>query len=155
MIQADGSQPEELARTKSMNYTAKNLNYLLQLAFISLKLDVNLAGFCAPSGSSLRTSVDWLVPYWTAEKPWRHEQVTAFTRERSLRASTAPAASTMNLPKRWPFRESRTRISPNLPLIAFTFSGRKATSVDQPRSSSCQITPTGQPTHKQEAPESC
>jgi hypothetical protein len=68
-IKADGTQPLELARTRSWHYSNYNLAALTRLATIGRHLGVNLWDYRGPDGQSLFGAVDFLLPAATGT-PW-------------------------------------------------------------------------------------
>ncbi|HEX5432429.1 MAG TPA: alginate lyase family protein [Bryobacteraceae bacterium] len=72
-IKPDGSQPLELARTKSFSYSAFNLDALMRLAQEADHAGVDLWTYRAPDGASIRAALDYLVPFAAGEKKWTHE----------------------------------------------------------------------------------
>jgi hypothetical protein len=74
-IAADGSQPEELARTKSWDYSFFNLGAWLQLAALGERVGVDLWHSTTPDGRGIRAALDWLMPYVRGEKSWEAEQI--------------------------------------------------------------------------------
>ncbi|KHT65577.1 hypothetical protein RJ45_00030 [Photobacterium gaetbulicola] len=74
-IQADGSQPHELFRTKSINYSSMNLRAFLKVANLASKLDVDLLNYKGDKGQSIRLAAEYLVPYVENKKQWTHDQI--------------------------------------------------------------------------------
>lgn len=74
-IAPDGSQPEELARTRSLGYSRMNLEAMTRLAWHGRQLGVDLWGFTTPDGRSLRKAYDYLYPYTFEDKAWPYEQL--------------------------------------------------------------------------------
>ena len=75
-IKSDGSQPLELARTKSFDYSAMNLDALATLANLGEHVGVDLWKKNLKEGKCLRKAIDFLVPY--IDKPakkWPYEQI--------------------------------------------------------------------------------
>ena len=70
----DGSQPHELARTKSWNYSLMNLKGFLGLARMGEAVGLDLWHYQTPDGKSLQKAFDWMLPYANG-KPWTHEQI--------------------------------------------------------------------------------
>ena len=70
-IQADGSMPEEMARTRPLFYSIYNLNALFLVAHLAEKVGEDLWKTNDPS-SRLRTALDYLVPYTDPDKSWPH-----------------------------------------------------------------------------------
>lgn len=74
-IQPDGSEPLELVRTKSFSYSVFNLTALEWLAVEAGHAGVNLWNYRAPNGASIRTDLDYLLPYAQGEKTWTHNAI--------------------------------------------------------------------------------
>jgi hypothetical protein len=74
-IEPDGSQPLEETRTKSFDYSAFNLEALIDLAMLADQVGVDLWHFETKDGRSIRRALDYLIPYATGEKEWKHEQI--------------------------------------------------------------------------------
>lgn len=74
-IAADGSQPHELARTRSFSYSVYNLCAFVMLAMLGEKLGADL--WRVPDGGDafLRRAVDFLAPYVSPSKPWPYRQI--------------------------------------------------------------------------------
>jgi len=82
-IEPDGRQPYELKRTKSMHYTAANLALLFDLAELAEGFDPDLWRYETSDGRGIRKALDWLVPFWTGEASWTHQQILPFPFERA------------------------------------------------------------------------
>ncbi len=74
-IKADGSQPHELARTASWNYTNMNLDGFFDLAQMAEKLNVDLWNYKSKQGVGLQNAIDWFKPYINKEKTWDYQQI--------------------------------------------------------------------------------
>ena len=74
-IAADGSQPEELARTKSLSYSTMNLKAFTYLAFYAKKLNVDLFTYKNSKGGSISKAYDFLKPYVNGAKSWEYQQL--------------------------------------------------------------------------------
>ena len=72
----DGSQPHELARTKSWNYSNMNLNAWIQMARLADQVGIDLWNYESPNGRSIELAVEWLFPYAAGEKEWDYKQIT-------------------------------------------------------------------------------
>jgi len=72
-IQPDGSEPLELARTKSFSYSVFNLDALEELAQLDRLTGVDLWSYKAQNGASIQAALDFLLPYAKNEKKWTHE----------------------------------------------------------------------------------
>ena len=83
-IEPDGSQPLEIARTKSFDYCCFNLEALLQLARASANAGVDLWAFTTPDGRSLRNALHFMAPFADPAKPWIKEDLATDPRTRLL-----------------------------------------------------------------------
>lgn len=72
-IEPDGSEPLELARTKSFSYSVFNLDALSRLAEEARLAGVDLWNYRAANGASIRAALDYLLPYAEGEKKWTHQ----------------------------------------------------------------------------------
>mgnify|MGYP002132868669 FL=1 len=77
-IKPDGSQPFEMARTKSLGYCVMNLTGFFLLADLADKIKLDLWHYESPSGASLGKAFVYLKPYLTKEKGWTHQQIVPF-----------------------------------------------------------------------------
>jgi hypothetical protein len=77
-IQPDGSQPHELARTRSWSYSVMNLQSFFTLATLGEKAGVDIWHHTTPDGRSITKALDYLVEYAEPEneKPWPFKQIT-------------------------------------------------------------------------------
>jgi hypothetical protein len=73
----DGSQPHELARTRSFSYSCYNLTGLFDLATLAKHVGIDLWNWQSESGASLRRSLEYLVPYADRQNQWPYQQVVA------------------------------------------------------------------------------
>ncbi|MFE4579651.1 alginate lyase family protein, partial [Streptomyces chartreusis] len=73
-IAADGSQPQELARTRSWHYSTFDLVAYTRLAAIGRHVGVNLWAYQGPDGQSLFKAVDYLLPAATGTAAWPHPE---------------------------------------------------------------------------------
>ena len=74
-IKPDGSQPIELERTRSMHYSAFNIEALSRLAEIGRTTNVDLWHYEAPTGGSLRVAIDHLARYIASGEKWPGQQI--------------------------------------------------------------------------------
>ncbi|MEV1064902.1 alginate lyase family protein [Streptomyces sp. NPDC050263] len=74
-IAADGSQPQELTRTRSWHYSTFDLVAYTRLAAIGRHVGVNLWAYRGPDGQSLFKAVDYLLPAATASVAWPHQEL--------------------------------------------------------------------------------
>jgi hypothetical protein len=74
-IKEDGSQPHELARTKSWSYASMNLKGFLALARLGEQVGIDLWNYKTVDGKSIKRAFEWMLPYAMGEKNWTHEQI--------------------------------------------------------------------------------
>lgn len=74
-IASDGSQPQELTRTRSWHYSTFALVAHTRLAAIGRHVGVNLWAYRGPDGQSLFKAVDYLLPAATAAVVWPHPEL--------------------------------------------------------------------------------
>ncbi|WP_374119228.1 alginate lyase family protein [Streptomyces odontomachi] len=74
-IAGDGSQPQELARTRSWHYSTFDLVAYTRLAQIGQHVGVDLWHYQGPDGQSLLKAVDFLLPAATAAQPWSYPEL--------------------------------------------------------------------------------
>ena len=74
-IQPDGSQPHELRRTLSLDYSCYNLVALFDLARLGERCGLDLWNWQSENGASLRRALDFVAPYADASLPWPHPQI--------------------------------------------------------------------------------
>lgn len=80
-IEPDGSQPMELKRTKSFNYSRLNLGGLCSLAMLGEYVGVDLWHFKTADGRSLRRALEFMYPYVSdASKKWPYQQIASINR---------------------------------------------------------------------------
>jgi hypothetical protein len=70
----DGSQPHELARTLSWNYSVMNLMGFFELALLAENVDIDLWNYETSNGKSIKKGFLWLLPY-SEGLPWQHTQI--------------------------------------------------------------------------------
>jgi len=77
-IKADGSAPREEARTRSLSYSAFNLEALTMTCRIAQVRNVNLWTAQGKGKATLVTVIDYLEPFLADPKKWNKEQVAEF-----------------------------------------------------------------------------
>lgn len=68
-IEADGSMPEEMARTRPLFYSIYNLHAMFLVAHLAEKVDLDIWE-ANEENSKLKTALDYLVPYTNPKKQW-------------------------------------------------------------------------------------
>jgi len=74
-LKLDGSQPFELARTKSWSYTNMNLDGYFIAARLAENSQIDLWHYQTKEGKSIKGALDWLLPYIDSKKKWEYEQI--------------------------------------------------------------------------------
>jgi hypothetical protein len=74
-IEKDGSQPLELARTLSWNYTNMNLLGFFTIARLAENLQIDLWNYQTEDGRSIKKGFEWLLPFVKDEKSWTYQQI--------------------------------------------------------------------------------
>lgn len=77
-IEPDGRMPLELGRTKALGYTTMNLNAFISLASLGDRVGTDLWSFKTDDGRCIKQAIDWVLPYWSREKPWTYQQIIPF-----------------------------------------------------------------------------
>jgi hypothetical protein len=80
-IKPDGSAPREEARTRSLSYSAFNVEAFTITCRIAQLRGVDLWSVTAKGGATISTVIDYLVPYLTDPKKWSKEQISEFSNE--------------------------------------------------------------------------
>jgi Alginate lyase len=75
-FQPDGSQPRELERTRSWDYSAFNLVAFFNLGMIGDRVGVDLWNYRTADGRSLRQALDFMVPFAAGDRKWPEPQIT-------------------------------------------------------------------------------
>lgn len=84
-IGPDGMQAEEMARTRSMHYTAFNAEALSRVAEVARHVDIDLWRYEAPRGGSLAKTIALLAKYAGREAEWPGQQIDTMNRTDLLR----------------------------------------------------------------------
>jgi hypothetical protein len=79
-VSPDGSQPHELARTRSWDYSLMNLGGLIALAKLGAKVGVDGWRHTGPQGQSLHGAIAFMAAYLDPTKPWLTPQIRPFYR---------------------------------------------------------------------------
>ncbi|HKS96405.1 MAG TPA: alginate lyase family protein [Terriglobia bacterium] len=116
-FEPDGSQPRELARTRSWDYSIFDLTAFLHLATLGTRVGVDLWNYQAPNGGSLRKGADYLIPFATGDKRWPYKQITPF-RASELHPVLRLAAVGWKNPK---YRAIAQQIGGATPILELTF----------------------------------
>lgn len=77
-IMADGSQPEELARTKTLHYSLFNLSALATLSRFGEHLDSDIWHHQTERGAGLKTALEFITPYLANPEDWQYPEMGEF-----------------------------------------------------------------------------
>ncbi|WP_116105974.1 alginate lyase family protein [Lewinella sp. IMCC34191] len=98
-LAADGSQPEEIARTKSLSYSTMNLEGLTILAYHGKRMGIDLWNYQDEEGVGLPDAYAYLRPYALGEREWTYPQLGDLAEvRRELRGQFLRAGSQMDEP---------------------------------------------------------
>jgi hypothetical protein len=110
-IQPDGSQPLELARTKSFSYSVFNLTALFELARLGDHVGVDLWSYRSTDGRGIRAALDYLLPYAVGDRKWSHEQIEPI-KPQELAPLLLEASLRFKIPE---YRTAALKLDPSLP----------------------------------------
>jgi hypothetical protein len=77
-IQADGTQPHELARTNSFHYSIFNLHALGTIARMAESLNEDLWHEKGQQNQGMQAASLFLLPYVAGDEPWPHQQISKY-----------------------------------------------------------------------------
>lgn len=90
-IEKDGSQPLELARTKSVNYSVNNLWALARITDLGFRFsNVDLWNFHTEKGADLEKAYKFMIPYITDKDTWKWKQITGGGSKKQLKNMALP-----------------------------------------------------------------
>lgn len=77
-LSPDGSQPHELARTRSWSYSVMNLQSFFTLATLGEKVGIDLWNYSTVDGRNISKGLDYLIGFTDTENPkdWPYKQIT-------------------------------------------------------------------------------
>jgi len=81
-VEPDGSQPHELVRTKSWNYSMLNLESLMRMAWIGERFGIDLWSFRSTDGRGIQAALEYLIPSGVDGKKWNYPQIARMETER-------------------------------------------------------------------------
>jgi hypothetical protein len=84
-LKPDGSQPFELARTKSWSYVNMNLFGYFLIAKLAENAEIQLWNQQISEGKNLRNALNWIIPYLKDEKQWEYEQIQKISYGETIR----------------------------------------------------------------------
>jgi hypothetical protein len=79
-VTKEGKQPLELARTNALGYSTMNLRGWFELARLAEITGVDLWNYKNANGATLKTVLDWLIPFATGEKKWDYQQIGRYNK---------------------------------------------------------------------------
>ena len=79
-IMPDGSQPFELKRTLSLDYSLSNLKGLYFCALLGENVGLDLWNYQTSDGRGINKALEYLLPYIKGEKKWEYKQMKEYNR---------------------------------------------------------------------------
>jgi hypothetical protein len=103
-LKEDGSQPHELARTLSWNYSQMNLHGFLELARLAEHVNIDLWNYVSRGGKGLKAAFTWMLPFAKGQKKWEYKQIKpihteAFVSLAKMVSNKYPDIDISSLPK--------------------------------------------------------
>ncbi|HEX6426161.1 MAG TPA: alginate lyase family protein [Niastella sp.] len=77
-INKEGKMQLELDRTNGLGYSTFNLTAWFKVATLAQYTGVNLWQYVNQQGGSLRTAIDWLLPYALGQQKWSYQQISEY-----------------------------------------------------------------------------
>lgn len=74
-MNSDGSQPLELARTKSWGYVNMNMYGYYLIAKLAENVNISLWNHQISDGKNMKNALEFIMPYLKNEKKWEYEQI--------------------------------------------------------------------------------
>ncbi|MBU9828216.1 alginate lyase family protein [Rahnella perminowiae] len=74
-LKPDGTQPAELARTRSFHYSYFNLQAISMMAVLAQKNGIDLWHYKTPQGGSMLTSLDFMARFTDPAVPWPYKSL--------------------------------------------------------------------------------
>lgn len=120
-IQPDGNQPIEMERTRSMHYSAFNVEALSRVAEVGHQLGIDLWHYRAPEGGSLRAAIDHIARYISSTEKWPGTQIDPvetdlliihLRRGETLLGDSAAVAALRRLPAKLVVEDQSTLLYP-------------------------------------------
>lgn len=81
-VAEDGTLPHELERTLGLHYTTFALEAVNLSAIMGAKVGVDVWGYVADNGRSMKMAVDYALPYYQEPETWPHMQINPFSQGR-------------------------------------------------------------------------
>jgi hypothetical protein len=74
----EGKWPLELERTNALGYSTFNTRAWFDLATIAEYAGADLWHYKTANGATLKTALDWLIPYATGKEKWNYQQISHY-----------------------------------------------------------------------------
>jgi hypothetical protein len=83
-IQPDGTCPRELARTRSLSYSAMNMDGFTVICRIARTWGEDLYAFAPPGAGSVVRGIEFVLPFVLRPAEWHRQQITPFHPEQRI-----------------------------------------------------------------------
>ena len=80
-IEPDGTQPRELARTRSMHYAGFTLEAYARLAQLADRIGIDLWNYQSPDGRSIHKALDWFLSHYLGDQEWAYKQIDTYKKD--------------------------------------------------------------------------
>ncbi len=80
-INNEGKMQLELDRTRGLSYSSMNLVGWTTVARLANQVGVDIWNYKNKQNASIRTAIDWLLPYALGDKTWPYQQITPYSKE--------------------------------------------------------------------------
>ena len=77
-VKPDGSQHEELVRTRAFTYSLFNLRAHMMAARLAKKLNIDIVNYESPNNASIKKEIEFLIPYALDHEKWPYQQITSW-----------------------------------------------------------------------------
>jgi hypothetical protein len=80
-LSRDGRMELELDRTNGLGYTTMNIQAWFTMAKLGEVTGTDLWNYANQEGATIRTALDWILPYAMKDKPWIYQQIGNYDKE--------------------------------------------------------------------------
>ncbi|UYQ91254.1 alginate lyase family protein [Chitinophaga horti] len=120
-LKQDGSQPHELARTLSWNYSQMNLKAFFELALLAENVNVDLWQYKTASGKTIEKAFSWLLPFAEGKQTWQHQQIKHMDTDGYLELAVMAKRKYPQLDLAPLYQKHNNYYNPMLQLVGWTY----------------------------------